>query len=199
MPVAKTPLASEASSSSESSRDASPRNSLPASEVPAKRRASAVADAEIQRSLQSQIEAAQQVPDEQKLDQLEKHLKRLESVSSQESTDEVASKIASSLGLDTEQYAVRKPKDVEAGDIDLDKAQVADVTRARNSEGGWDYVTTLVDDRGRELEIPVTEAEGQAMYRAFEQMKKFPIAAGIYRKVVMPMVQKMVEAQSQGK
>lgn len=199
MPAAKTPLASEASSSSDSSGDASPRNSLPASEVPAKRRASAVADAEIQRSLQSQIEAAQQVPDEQKLDQLEKHLKRLESVSSQESTDEVASKIASSLGLDTEQYAVRKPKDVEAGDIDLDKAQVADVTRARNSEGGWDYVTTLVDDRGRELEIPVTEAEGQAMYRAFEQMKKFPIAAGIYRKVVMPMVQKMVEAQSQGK
>ena len=54
----------------------------------------------------------------------------------------------------------------------------------------------MVDDSGREMEVPMTEAEGEGMYQTFQQMKKFPVAAGIYRKVVMPMIQKTLEATS---
>ena len=42
----------------------------------------------------------------------------------------------------------------------------------------------------------MTQAEGEAIYETFQQMKKFPVAAGIYRSVVMPMIQKTLEATS---
>ena len=153
-----------------------------------------VPESEIQKSLESQIKAVEKLPDERKLNQLEKNLKRLESISKPESVDDVASKISSTMGLDSKQYAPKKPSEVSAGEIDLKKAQLADVTRTRNENGDWDYVSTLVDDEGRELIVPVSVAEGEAMYEAFQQMKKFPMAAGIYRSVVMPMMQKMLEA-----
>lgn len=195
IPTTKPQLAKEPTSTSESSSDQAPQNPPPPV-TPTAPLGDDVPKDEIQKSLEAQVEAAKQIPDERKLDQLEKNLKRLESVSNPESVNEVAAKITSSLGLDSEQYAAKKPEDVPAGEIDLSKAQLADITRTRNAKGGWDYVSTLVDDKGREMQVPATEEEGETMYQAFQQMKKFPVAAGLYRKVVMPMLQKMVEAQS---
>ena len=195
IPANKPQISDQSSAANESSNDTSPRNP-PAPVKPAAPEGDGVSGGQIQKSLESQIEAVEQIPDEQKLDQLEKNLKRLESISTPESASEAAAKVSSSLGLDSDQYATKKPEDVALGKIDLNKAQLADVKRTRNPKGGWDYVSTLVDDSGREMEVPMTEAEGEAVYETFQQMKKFPVAAGIYRSVVMPMIQKTLEATS---
>ena len=195
IPANKSQLTDQSPGTNESSNDAAPRNP-PAPVKPAAPEGDEVSEDQIQKSLESQIEAVKQIPDEQKLDQLEKNLKRLESISSPESASEAAAKVSSSLGLDSDQYATKKPEDIAPGKIDLNKAQLADVKRTRNPKGGWDYVSTLVDDSGREMEVPMTQAEGEAVYETFQQMKKFPVAAGIYRSVVMPMIQKTLEATS---
>ena len=195
IPANKSQLTDQSPATNESSNDAAPRNP-PAPVKPAAPEGDEVSEDQIQKSLESQIEAVKQIPDEQKLDQLEKNLKRLESISSPESASEAAAKVSSSLGLDSDQYATKKPEDIAPGKIDLNKAQLADVKRTRNPKGGWDYVSTLVDDSGREMEVPMTQAEGEAIYETFQQMKKFPVAAGIYRSVVMPMIQKTLEATS---
>lgn len=38
--------------------------------------------------------------------------------------------------------------------------------------------------------------EGERLHRTFETMKQFPMAKGIYQSVVMPMIQKMLEAET---
>ena len=195
IPTNKPQLTDQSSVTNESSNDMAPRNP-PAPVKPPARRGDEVSGDQIQKSLESQIEAVKQISDEQKLDQLERNLKRLESISTPESASEAAAKVSSSLGLDSGQYATKKPEDVAPGEIDLNKAQLVDVKRTQNPKGGWSYVSTLVDDSGREMEVPMTEAEGEGMYQTFQQMKKFPVAAGIYRKVVMPMIQKTLEATS---
>ena len=198
IPTNKPQLTDQSSATNESSNDTAPRNP-PAPAKPTARRGDEVSGDQIQKSLESQIEAVKQIPDEQKLDQLERNLKRLESISTPESASEAAAKVSSSLGLDSDQYAAKKPEDVAPGKIDLNKAQLVDVKRTRNQKGGWSYVSTLVDDKGREMEVPMTEAEGDAVYETFQQMKKFPVAAGIYRSVVMPMMQKILDAKSSSK
>ena len=200
IPANKPQLTDQSPATKESlnDNDTAPRNP-PAPVKPAAPGGDEVSGDEIQKSLESQIEAAKQIPDEQKLDQLEKNLKRLETISSPESASEAAAKVSSSLGLDSDQYAAKKPEDVAPGKIDLNKAQLVDVKRTRNQKGGWSYVSTLVDDKGREMEVPMTEAEGDAVYETFQQMKKFPVAAGIYRSVVMPMMQKILDAKSSSK
>ena len=192
VPYSKSQSQKAAAASDSSSASLPP--STPPPPMPTAQPADDVPGAEVQRSLESQIEAVKKLPNDRKLNELEKNLKRLESISNPDSVEQVASKITSSLGLDSEQYASKDPAEIPAGNIDLKKAQLADVTRTRNEQGEWDYVSTLVDDQGRELKVPVSAAEGEAMYETFQQMKKFPMAAGIYRSVVMPMMQKMIEA-----
>ena len=152
-----------------------------------------VTSEEIEKSVESQVDRYSKVPDEKKLSELEKNLKRLDSIATEESVAEVTTTIATTLGLDTEQYA-EKSKPVE-GEFDLDTAQLKDVTRSQDKNGRWQYESVLVDSEGRERTVPMASAEGETVYQAFEQMKKFPLAQGIYRSVVMPMVQKMMAAQ----
>lgn len=148
---------------------------------------------QIEKSLALQIEQVEKLPDEKKLSELEKNLKRLESVANEDSVKEVTSTIASSLGLNEEQYA---PKSAPAGGaFDTNTAQLQDVTRTRTQSGAWQYESHLVDAEGREQKVLMTQAEGETIYKTFEQMQKFPLAEGIYRGVVMPLIQKMLKAE----
>ena len=45
------------------------------------------------------------------------------------------------------------------------------------------------------MTVPMSAAEGETVYNTFQQMKKYPFAEGIYRGVVMPLIQKMLEAE----
>ncbi|WP_182870445.1 hypothetical protein [Stieleria mannarensis] len=147
---------------------------------------------QIQRSVDSQIKATEKLSDQQKLTELERNLKRLESVASEQSVQQVSSTIARSLGLDVDQYATKEPPG--EGEFDIDTAQLSDVVRTRDESGAWQYETVMVDAQGRQMRVPTDAASGQQLYDTFELMKRYPMARGVYQSVVMPMLQSMLEA-----
>ena len=183
-PERSQPLAGQSSTKSDDQAAAKPPPPAPVADV---------APEQIEKSVESQIEQVKRLPDERKLSELEKNLKRLNSVASEESVREVTTTIASTLGLDPGQYA---PKNAPAeGPFDTDTGQLQDVTRTRDQAGGWKYESVLVDAEGRTITVPMTAAEGETVYNTFQQMKKFPMAEGIYRSVVIPLLQKMIQAE----
>jgi len=150
---------------------------------------------QIESSIDLQLQQIEKLPTERKLSELEKNLRRLEQVATPASTDQVSSTIASTLGFDSDVYQPKPQNEIPGGELDVSTAQLQDVTRQRDASGQWVYESVLVDAAGRTMRVPMSVDEGETAYATFEQMKKFPMAAGIYRSVVMPMLQKMVAAQ----
>lgn len=146
---------------------------------------------EVKQSIESQIDQGEKLTDERKLSELEKNLKKLESVASEESVGQVSSMIAESLGLDTDQYASRETA-VE-GTFDTESAQMSDVLRSKDEQGNWQYETLMVDAKGHQMRVPLSDEEGARLYETFEMMRQYPMARGVYESVVMPMMQKMLE------
>jgi hypothetical protein len=188
-PYSATPLAQHDTSAPQTlpspSSDSPPPRSVPAApdvHVPPE---------QIEASIESQIKQVQNLSDEAKLSELEKNLRRLESISTEASVQEVTATIAESLGL---QPGVEPSENDVSGSFDHDTAQLHDVARRRSDSGSWQYECVLVDAQGRTQSVPMTEAEGEPIYQAFEKMKQYPMAAGIYRQVVMPMIQNLIEA-----
>ena len=103
----------------------------------------------------------------------------------------VTASIADTLGLESGPTPSDAPP---SGDLDPETAQIHDVQRKRNDSGQWEYMSILVDARGRTQEVPLSPQEGETVYATFEQMKRFPMADGIYRQVVMPLIQKTIAA-----
>lgn len=149
---------------------------------------------EVQKSVESQIDRVQQIPDAKKLTELEKNLQRLQSIANQQSVEQVSSTIAESLGLDATEYA---PKEAPvAGALDTNTAQIADIVRTQDAKGNWQYESVMVDAEGRQMTVPLGADDGARLYETFELMKRYPMAKGVYQSVVMPMLQKMLEADS---
>ena len=98
----KQAAAQPASSSDQSKPSTPPPKPAPMTDVPAD---------QVQRAVKSQIEEVQKLPDERKLTELEKNLRRLDALASDEAVADVTDKIAGTLGLDQEQYA---PKETPA-------------------------------------------------------------------------------------
>ena len=151
----------------------------------------AVSPEEIEEPLQAKIEQFKDVPDQEKLSALEQNLDHLNAITTDESVEEVATVITDALRLPKGQYAAKD--DAPEGLFDTHSAQIHDMTRARGPDGQWRYEAELIDAEGRTLKVPMTAAEGEPVYSTFEKMKKYPFAAGIYRQIVMPMIQKMLD------
>lgn len=153
-----------------------------------------VPPAQIQSSVQSKIAQVGTVSNEIKRKQLDKELGRLQRVSDQESVDQVADAVAKSMGIDQSQYA-DKPVSTD-GDFDHNTAQIKTVTRNKDEAGDWQYVATMIDAQGHQLETPLSESEGASVYETFEKMKQYPMAESLYQKIIMPIMQKMIESES---
>ena len=41
----------------------------------------------------------------------------------------------------------------------------------------------------------MSNEEGETVYQTFQTMKRFPMAQGLYRSVVMPLMQKMLDSK----
>ncbi|MDV6028930.1 MAG: hypothetical protein F9B45_02235 [Phycisphaera sp. RhM] len=189
----------ESDTSSSSQPNASPSADESTRAVPAEldnvaQAPAEVSPQEIEQSIESQIRSAETLSDERKLTELEKNLKRLESVASEQSVQQVSSTIAASLGLDVDQYADKTPP--AEGAFDTNTAQLSDVVRTRDESGDWRYETVMVDAEGRQMRVPTDAAGGQQLYDTFELMKRYPMARGVYQSVVMPMLQKMLEEET---
>ncbi|MGB0598129.1 MAG: hypothetical protein ACPGLY_15695 [Rubripirellula sp.] len=148
---------------------------------------------QIKDSIETQIDQANRLNDEEKLSELEKNLQRLESIASTESVQQVTTTVAETIGLDTETYAA--DKQAAEGAFDFDTAQLDDVIREPGKDGQWEYQSILVDSAGRKTTVPMGTGEGETLYSTFEQMKKYPFAQAIYRSVVMPLLQSLIASE----
>lgn len=162
-----------------------------------------VPEEQIRKSIESRISDASKVPDRVKLSSLDKNLKRLDAIADPQSVNQLTEKIASTMGLDSQAYQP-KPNDAEkfssnpaeaSSSFDFDTAQLTDVTRSMGDDGQWIYESELLDRNGNVLTVPMTQSEGAKVYDVFAKLNQYPMAAGIYRSVVMPMLQKMTEAE----
>lgn len=149
---------------------------------------------QIQSSVQSQIEQVAPFSDSQKLKTLERKLDQLSQVAKPDSVEQVANAVAASMGIDPSQYG-DKPSTVQ-GNFDHSTAQIKTIIRSADKSGEWKYVATMVDAQGHQLQTPLTESEGSSAYQAFQTMKEYPIAESLYQKIIMPMLQKMIESES---
>ena len=156
-----------------------------------------VDEQQIERAVQSQIDAVSQIPDEQKRSELDRNLKRLQSMTDEQSVVETSRTIASALGLNAEAYAEKNPdqKSDSTTPFETDSAQLEDVVRIKTDDGDWRYESVLIDANGRKLTVPMGKVDGESAYQTFQTMKQYPMAQQIYRGVVMPMLQKMMEAE----
>ena len=151
-----------------------------------------VPSTQIEASLDAALKQAEHLSDERMLSELEKKLKRLHSVSSVEAVQDTTGKIASTLGLSS--GPVPASGRVE-GTFDTRTAQIHEMTRSRGENGDWVYHSVLVDSAGRTESIVLPKTEGEVTYKTFQQLKRFPMADGIYRQLVMPMLQNMLDAK----
>lgn len=146
---------------------------------------------QIEASLKSAMDQTRDLSNERKLTELEKNLERLDSISSAESVQKTTQKIAGVLGLSSGPRPKTQPI---VGAFDINTAQIHDVTRSRDDNGNWRYQSVLVDAGGRTQQVELSDKNGEATFNTFQQLKKFPMANGIYRELVMPMLQKMLAA-----
>lgn len=170
--------------------DASPSKSKADSLAPISS-AAQVPASEMEASLKTAISQAEELPPERQLSELEKKLRRLNTIASEDSVTETTEKLANTLGLNPGPTPADRPVE---GEFDTSTAQIHDVKRVRSEKGSWLYRSILVDAEGRTQEIQLPQAEGEVSYQTFQQLKQFPMADGIYRQVVMPMLQNMLAA-----
>ena len=142
---------------SNSSIPANPGENVPATEVLA--------------SLENAVSQAQRLSDERQLSELEKQLKRLNSISSEESVQETTNKIANTLGLTPGPIPTENSV---PGGFDHKTAQIHNVNRIRDEHGNWQYRSILVDAAGRTEEVALPANEGEVTYKTFQQLKQFP-------------------------
>ena len=153
----------------------------------------AVDPEQIQKSLDSQIKAVDSLSEEKKRSELEKNLRRLDSIANTDSVVKTSKTVANAIGLDSDTY--NQPKPSAAGPIDVSTSQLEDIQRTKSDTGQWQYEAIMVDAKGRTARVPMSQTDGESVYQTFQTMKRYPMAKGIYRNVVMPLLQKMMDAE----
>lgn len=148
----------------------------------------------ITRELLAAIAAAEQRSAEANLDRLETLSDQLNSVSSAESIDEMTASLQRWLGAG--ERATEPAPEPVAGEFDFGTAQLHDVLRDDSmSMGQVRYTAVLLDAAGRTIESPLSEAEGESVYRVMQIMKDNPLLERVYRGIVLAFMDKLL-AQS---
>ena len=88
--------------------------------------------------------------------------------------------------------------EVSPDQFDADSAQIDSCERIPKDEkdgGGWRYVATLVDANGNSMKVELPESEGASTWRTMQMLKENPIMNAIYRKAVMPLLDRKMEKE----
>ncbi|HEY1068381.1 MAG TPA: hypothetical protein VGE52_19820 [Pirellulales bacterium] len=126
---------------------------------------------------------------QQKLVELSEQLK---GVSNPEAVDQMTEKFQEWMKVAPRAEA---QEDVKlGGEFDYATAQIDDVVRSRNDKGQWSYRSVLVDAKGRRLETDIDSATGEQIYPTFEQIRSNPLLGQVYRKMVMPLLDKAMQS-----
>lgn len=154
----------------------------------------------VKRVLEEQTQAAAARTDEENLTALEEQGERLKKVSSEETIDQIADQFHSWTG--TEERVTEPVKDtpmqteetVSGSNFDTETAQFYDVKKIRSkSTGEIKYKAVLIDAQGRTMSMELPKEEGERLYPVFKQMKQNPLMAQVYKKIVMPIIDKQLK------
>ena len=94
--------------------------------------------------------------------------------------------------------ATSAQREVSPDQFDADSAQIDSCERFPKDEkdgGGWRYIATLVDSKGNSMKVELPESEGASTWRTMQMLKENPIMNAIYRKAVMPLLDRKMEKE----
>lgn len=144
----------------------------------------------LQRILDQSIRNAQAASAEQQLARLETLAGELQGLATERSVNE----IAGFLGAVLETTPAPTSADGPVGKFDPETAQIVDV-RQETREGKVRHIALLKDARGMTSEVEVDADTGESLARTFALMRKFPLLESVYRKSVMPVLDRMLKDQ----
>lgn len=133
--------------------------------------------------------------DAERLARLDALSQRLNQVTDEASINSLAGAMHSFLG--TKPRATKPAKEAPSGAFDFDTAQFHDIQRFAKDEGGFRYVTILLDAQGRTFQAEVSEQEGEPIYETMQRIKANPLLEQVYRQIVMPLLDQLVDAHKQ--
>ena len=154
----------------------------------------------VKRVLEEQTQAAEARTDEENITALEEQGERLKKVSSEETINQIADQFHSWAG--TEERVTEPVKDtpmqteetVSGSNFDTETAQFYDVKKIRSkTTGEIKYKAVLIDAQGRTMSMELPKEEGERLYPVFKQMKQNPLMAQVYKKIVMPIIDKQLK------
>ena len=149
------------------------------------------AKATIQESVKAHFETSIAKPNQEKLEDLDGKLQQLNSLVDKQSLNATVDVIAGVLGIAPNQY---QEKSVSSGStFNPDTAQLIDVIKSQDQTAEFPFVATMIDADGNKSQVPLSESEGEVAFETFRKMKQFPMAEGLYRKLVMPMLQRLIQ------
>ncbi len=155
----------------------------------------ATMSATIASSVKAHVDTAASKAPKEALAELDTKIRQLDRFVDNQTVKETADAVANSLGIERDMY---QPKSGPVpGALDPDTAQILDIVPTGSSHKEEAYMATMIDAQGHQAQIPLSESEGKNAYDAFQKMKSFPAVEGLYRQIVMPLIQKMVSSARQ--
>lgn len=84
-------------------------------------------------------------------------------------------------------------REVPIEEFDADTAQIEDCEREQKEDGSWRYFAVMFDAKGNSVRVEISAAEGESMYRTMKTIKSSPMMEMIYRKAVLPLLDRQAE------
>lgn len=149
----------------------------------------------VENRLNEIVEDAEELDDDEKLANLEAQVNRLNALATEESVDQLVPRIQQWFG--TEARASKPATEEVEGPFDSDTAQFHEVRRLETASGRFQYVGVMVDAQGRTLEVEMDAEQGKKSYDTMQLLKDNPLADRVYRRMAMPLLDKMIQARKQ--
>lgn len=144
----------------------------------------------VQARIESLIAGQSGLPPARQMQRLDRMARQLETVSSEQSLEELAVTLQGWLGLG--RRAVEPAAGAaQDGQFDFDTAQLHDVLRRPMPPGTWQYVAVLLDARGRTMEVEMDAADGERTYCLMQRLKAHPLLGRVYRQLAMPLLDRL--------
>lgn len=174
------------------------------------RMASEELSAWMRRELAHELQHVEEQPASASVERLEELAGRLQRSSTESRVLAITDRIAQALGTAERPTAsdrgdlpraIPKPPPSPAGEqssvtgepFDFSRSQFDNVFKQVDDNGQVNYTGILIDPEGRTLEVELEPAEGEELYRLFETIRRFPLLEQVYRKLVMSLLDRMVD------
>ena len=139
------------------------------------------------------VDSSSSVPAEDQRQRAARLAQELENSTDLDDVGAAATTVDAALALPSR--ATRPAETIVPGTFDTRTAQFDDVTRTTDAGGRIVYHAVLLDAAGRTVDVELTAAEGEELFRTWQLIKENPFVERIYRGVVMSMLDRVLDEQ----